>query len=204
MIQFAFAAIGLIVAALVQTPDPVTTEIQPRQLMALEGRYAADAIARARREVCGDGPCNYVFDKPAEIAGRMCWNDAEAGQTYCRDAVAGTVVEACEAGPDGARYECWMVEMMEGAISEALADDPRLTSGELHWYSADRGGDAAYDIAASTYCAQPPQGACSRIYNIGVISREGENTFSFIFDHCWDDASSGLAQCRQAIIEVAY
>jgi hypothetical protein len=44
----------------------------------------------------------------------------------------------------------------------------------------------------------------SRIYNIGVISREGENTFSFIFDHCWDDASSGLPQCRQAIIELAY
>ncbi|WP_300528819.1 hypothetical protein [Maricaulis sp.] len=204
MIQSALAAIGLIASVLVQTPDPVSTEVQPRRLMALEGGAAQEVIAQARREVCGDGPCDYVFANAAEIAGRMCWNDAEAGQTYCRDAVAGTVVEACEAGPDGALYDCGMVEMMEGTISEALADDPRLTAGELRWFSADRGGDAIYDINQSAYCAQPPEGACTRIYNIGVVSRANASAYSLIFEHCWDDTASNLAQCRQAMVEVEH
>lgn len=207
MTPFPFAAIGLFVAALIQapettTPDPVTTERQPRYLIPLEGRFAEDVIAQARAEVCGDEPCEFVFSDPAEIAGSMCWNDETAGQTYCRDAVVGTVVEACEAGPDGTLYDCWTVEMMEGQISAALADDPRLSAGTLHWYSYDRGGDGVYDILESAYCAEPSEGACTRIYNIGVITRADTNAYTLVFEHCWDDAEGGLPQCRQAMIDV--
>ena len=204
MIHTLIAASGLIIAALIQSTDPVTTERYPRQLNPLDGAAAEAVIAQAAQEVCGDGPCDYVFDTPAEIAGSMCWNDEQDGETYCRDAVVGLQVNACEAGPDGALYDCWTQEMMEGTISEDLADDPRLAAGELRWMSYDRGGDAVYDIAESAYCAQPAEGACNRIYNIGVISRQDMDGHTLVFDHCWDDAASGLAQCRQAMIDVVY
>ena len=202
MIQFLAMATGLLMAALIQTGDPVTTETRPRQLIMLDGPAAEDVIAQARDEVCGEGSCNYVFSQAAEVAGSMCWTDEDAAQLYCRGAVVGTLVEACEAGPDGALYDCWTHEMMEGSISAALADDPRLAAGELRWMSYDRGGDGVYDILESAYCAEPPEGACSRIYNIGVISRPAGDAYSLIFEHCWDDAEAGLARCRQAIIGV--
>ncbi|MEC9249807.1 MAG: hypothetical protein VX501_04095 [Pseudomonadota bacterium] len=204
MIQPAFIAISLLVTALAQTPDPVTTETRPRQLIALEGQHAEDVIARARQEACPDEACDYVFRSAAEIAGSMCWNDAAAGETYCRDAVVGTRVEFCHADEDGSLYDCGYWEMMEGEVSAALADDPRLAAGTLRWFSQDRGGDAVYDILESAYCAQPPEGACTRMYNFGVISIPDTAGHSLIFEHCWDDAATGLPHCRQAIIDVVY
>ncbi|WP_300551557.1 hypothetical protein [Maricaulis sp.] len=203
MIQSLTLTAGLLMAVLVQTGDPVTTETVPRQLISLDGAAAEAVIAQARAEVCGEGPCDYVFTNAAEIAGSMCWNDEEAAQLYCRGAVVGTQAEGCEPGPGGALYDCWTHEMMEGSVSAALTDDPRLATGELHWMSYDRGGDGVYDILESAYCAQPPEGACTRIYNIGVISRPDSDAYSLIFEHCWDDAEAGLARCRQAIIGVA-
>jgi len=204
MIQPAFITIALLVAALVQTPDPVTTETRPGQLNPLEDQYAEDVIAQARAEVCGEGPCDNVFRNAAEIAGSMCWNDAAAGETYCRDAVVGTRVEFCHVDEDGRPYDCGYWEMMEGEVSAALAGDPRLTAGTLRWMSEDRGGDGVYDILESAYCAQPPEGACTRIYNIGVISNPDTAGHSLIFEHCWDDAAAGTPRCRQAIIDVIY
>ncbi|WP_291843274.1 hypothetical protein [Maricaulis sp.] len=85
-----------------------------------------------------------------------------------------------------------------------LADDPRLAAGRLRWYSHDRGGDAVYDIRESAYCAQPPEGACTRIYNVGVITREDTDAYTLVFEHCWDDAAPGLARCRQAMIDAGF
>ena len=183
--------------------DPVTTEASPLRLLPLDGQAAEEARALVRAELCeADAPCPYAFGTAEEIAGSMCWNEATLGQAVCRGAVAGLRVDTCHVDTDGSSYDCWYYEIMEGAISTALAGDPRLAGHEVEWISRERGDNAFYEIETSAYCADPPQGACTRLYNAGVIL--GPDGYAgVIFEHCWDDAEAGLARCRQAIIGAA-
>lgn len=183
--------------------DPVTTEYSPRRLLPLEGRYADDARAQVRSELCPAAePCAYAFGEAEEIAGSMCWNDEALGQALCRDAVAGLRVNMCHTGPDGSKFDCWYYEIMEGEISAALAGGPRLAGRDITWVSRERADTILYDIKNSPYCATPAEGACTRLYNVGVTYNASGRLESYVFEHCWDDAEAGLARCRQAIIGV--
>ena len=135
---------GLIAAVLLalitgaQPFDPVTTERIPRAVYPIEDSWGDDVIAQARKAVCGAEPCDYVFRNPAEIAGSHCWNHARLGVDLCEDAVVGLTVEVCQRGNDGGLHDCWVYDMMEGEVSQALAADPRLEGRTIDWMSIDR------------------------------------------------------------------